>query len=45
LELKVIKVGELNINEALEFFITIVFIFQEGVSIWEYRDKKDRIVI
>jgi hypothetical protein len=27
LELKIIKAGKLNIKEALEFFITIVFLF------------------
>jgi hypothetical protein len=45
MELKIIKVGELNIKEVLEFFVTIFFLFQDGVLIWEYRDKKDRIVV
>jgi hypothetical protein len=45
MELKIINVRELNIKEALEFFVAVFFLFQEGVSIWEYRDKKDRIVV
>jgi hypothetical protein len=44
-DFKIVKVGELNIKEALDFFIKVFFLLKKEVSIWEYKNKSDRMVV
>jgi hypothetical protein len=41
-EFKIVKARELNIKEALEFFVKVFLIFE---SIWEYKNKSDRTIV
>ncbi len=42
MEFKIVKARELNIKEALEFFVKVFLIFE---SIWEYKNKSDRTIV
>jgi hypothetical protein len=44
-EFKIVKVRELSIKEVMEFFVEVFFLFENGISIWEYKDKGDRIIV
>jgi hypothetical protein len=44
-EFKIVKVRKLSIKEVMEFFVEVFFLFENGISIWEYKDKSDRIIV